>query len=165
MRIEWKLLGALFSAEVLVMFALACLPRLHPVVEAVADAALLVVLASLPIWWWVVRPLRRAHDGLELSNAALEKRVDERTAELLRAKDELEQLNAALEERVDERTAELQSTLSKLESSELAIRHSHELLGQSYELLRLELLQREHAKSPLTLHEPERSEQAQRQVA
>ncbi len=59
MRIFFKLLLSIFAAEAAVMFLLPLLlPLSSGIVITVVDAALLTILVSPPVWWFVVRPLR-----------------------------------------------------------------------------------------------------------
>ena len=120
MRIVWKLLVALFLAEALLMLIFPLLPPMSPWVEVLVDATTLCALALLPIWRWVVRPLKRS--AIAMQNLA---------AELQRAKDELELANAVLEQRVDDGAAELKGSLAETKKNVV-------MLSQSRGLLRLE---------------------------
>jgi signal transduction histidine kinase len=65
----------------------------------------------------------RVRVQLQLLNASLEQRVEQRTAELTRTQHEIHQLNEALEHRVTERTAQLAEANKELESFTYSVAH------------------------------------------
>lgn len=83
------------------------------------------------------RQARNAQEHLRQANDELERRVQERTAELCRlnealesevlirkrAEEEIRQLNERLEQRVSERTEELQATIKELEAFSYSVSH------------------------------------------
>ena len=85
-----------FFSETFEMVFFSFLPSFPFIIEAVIDATLLVLLISPVIYFFAYRPffqqinnLDRTERALQKANLELEKRVDERTAELKRTNDRL----------------------------------------------------------------------------
>jgi len=83
LRIFLVTLTVVFVAEVLIMFLLPVLmPGVQGPASALADGCMLTVLVVPFLWWIIVRPLRKAREELE-------KRVCERTLDLITANEAL----------------------------------------------------------------------------
>lgn len=53
-----KIIAVIWIIEGLIMFAFSYLPKMPDLLEAIIDATTLSILSAVPIWFWIVRPLK-----------------------------------------------------------------------------------------------------------
>lgn len=138
------LLGfTIFAAEVFVMAVISLVPPMSRLVEAAADAGILLLVLAPALFFFVLTPLRnqiRAYEATELkliqSQATLEAAVAERTSDLLaanreatRSLEEIEQSNR--ESLVLEELSELLQTCRSVAEAELLLSRLGEKLFPS----------------------------------
>jgi len=115
-----SLSGVIVVAELLDMLVLAILPELPVFVEALIDAAILIVMISPALYFFFFRPLTRQFLIRE------------------QAEKELQQCNLELENRVDQRTSQLQAELlERKKAEELLLEQQQRLHALSSELARV----------------------------
>lgn len=76
-RIFFKILLIIFFTEALIMMGLNFLPKFPPVIESLIDAIVLACLSSIPIWFWIIRPIDRFISEHLFNLENLENAIDE----------------------------------------------------------------------------------------
>lgn len=76
LRVVVKIISVIWLIEGLIMLTISYLPKMPELIEGIVDATALSVLSAVPIWFWIIRPLKMFAGHYLAHLESLEKAID-----------------------------------------------------------------------------------------